>query len=610
VGMFASDEIIPDVVDSEPQQTLMVKYTVGDDQYSLDKYGQELTPTQVQNQPVLSVASGVSTDKQYTVILTDPDAADREKHEYREWVHLVVVNVPVVKQEDDSFLFDTASGETVIEYIGSAPPPETGLHRYTFLVYEQTKAITVSECGQAKLIAKGGKGEGRPKWKARTFASNNGLDTLVAGNFYQAQYDDFVPKIYASLEPAAEEEEKKEARAKTNKILIILGDFVEDYEAMVPYQALSAAGYAVHTVCPEKKAGDKVKTSIHDFEGAQTYSEKKGHNFELNYDFAEAVANKATYDGLVIPGGRSTEYLSARQDVVSLVEYFTSNDLPIAAICHGPLLLGSVKGYLAGKKATSYGACKPVLELAGAEWQEPEPITTCFTDGRLVTGAAWPAHPQFCAQLMQVLGAKVSGNEEKAKRVLIVAGDFVEDYEMMCVFQMLQAFGVEVDVVCPDKAKGDKIKTCVHDFEGDQTYTEKPGHLFELNASFDEVQPAEYDGLYIPGGRCSEYLSVNKRVVEIVQEFAGAKKVIAQICHGVLVLAAAKVLQGRDTTAYPACAPVVELCGANYLEPEPITKGFTDKKDGEYTLVSGGAWPAHSEFVAMFIKELGVTVEI
>ena len=121
---------------------------------------------------MLSVAAGVSTDTQYTVILTDPDARDREKHEYREWVHLVVVNVPIVKQEDDSFLFDTNSGDTVIEYIGSAPPPETGLHRYVFLVYEQTKAITVSECGQAKLIAKGGKGEGRPKFSAKTFASN------------------------------------------------------------------------------------------------------------------------------------------------------------------------------------------------------------------------------------------------------------------------------------------------------------------------------------------------------------------------------------------------------------------------------------------------------
>jgi len=322
------------------------------------------------------------------------------------------------------------------------------------------------------------------------------------------------------------------------------------------------------------------------------------------------VANQSTYDALVIPGGRSTEYLSAKKEVVDLVTHFTSNDLPIAAICHGPLLLGSVPGYLKGKKATSYSACKPVLELAGAEYQEPSPITQCFTDGNLVTGAAWPAHPQFVAQLMKVLGATISNSEEKAKKVLIIAGDFVEDYEMMCVFQMLIAFGVEVDVVCPKKVKGDKIKTCVHDFEGDQTYTEKPGHLFELNASFEEVKSSDYDGLYVPGGRCSEYLSVEKGVVELVQEFAKSEKVIAQICHGVLVLAAAKVLEGRDTTCYPACSPIVEMCGGKYLVPEPITKAFTDKKEGQYTLVSGGAWPAHSEFVAMFVKELGVTVQI
>jgi len=216
VAMFASDEIVPDVVDAEPQQTLSVKWTVGDDSFSLDKFGQERTPTQCQNQPVLSVAEGVSADKQYTVILTDPDAASRAKPEYREWVHLVVVNVPVVKQDDDTFLFDTASGETVIEYIGSAPPPDTGLHRYVFLVYEQTKAITVSECGQEKLIAKGGNGDGRPKFSAKTFASKNGLDTLVAGNFYQAQYDDFVPEIYASLKPV-EEEKVEEAKEEAPK---------------------------------------------------------------------------------------------------------------------------------------------------------------------------------------------------------------------------------------------------------------------------------------------------------------------------------------------------------------------------------------------------------
>merc|ERR1712129_306819 len=180
----------------------------------------------------------------------------------------------------------------------------------------------------------------------------------------------------------------------------------------------------------------------------------------------------------------------------------------------------------------------------------------------------------------------------------------------MCVYQMLIAFGVEVDVVCPNKKKGDKIKTCVHDFEGDQTYTEKPGHLFELNATFEEVKEGDYDGLYVPGGRCSEYLSVEKGVVEMVQQFAKAEKVIAQICHGVLVLAAAKILEGRNTSCYPACKPFVDISGGIYTPSEPVTQCFTDKKDKEYTLISGAAWPGHPQFIAQIIKELGVEVKI
>merc|ERR1719150_1452290 len=149
--------------------------------------------------------------------------------------------------------------------------------------------------------------------------------------------------------PKDDSAEAKEADA-TKKILILLGDYVEDYETMVPYQTLSAAGYEVHCVCPDKKKDDKIKTSIHDFEGAQTYSEKRGHNFALNYAFEDAVKNKEQYCGLIIPGGRSTEYLSVNKTVVDLTSYFASNNLPIAAICHGPLLLGSVDGYLKGKK--------------------------------------------------------------------------------------------------------------------------------------------------------------------------------------------------------------------------------------------------------------------
>lgn len=220
-------------------------------------------------------------------------------------------------------------------------------------------------------------------------------------------------------------------------------------------------------------------------------------------------------------------------------------------------------GYLKGKQATAYPACKPYLDLSGAKWNAPDPITKCCTDGNLVTGAAWPAHPDFCGQFMKVLGAEITNNCKKGK-VLIIAGDYVEDYEMMVVYQALLTFGLAVDVVCPDKKKEEKIKTAVHDFEGDQTYTEKRGHNFVLNATFSEIKTDDYDGLYIPGGRSPEYLSVNENVIKIVQDFAKQNKVIAQVCHGVLVLAAAGILEGRNTTCYPGinvvlCTFVIEF---------------------------------------------------
>eukprot|EP01084_Bolivina_argentea_P292511 502885_1 len=292
-----------------------------------------------------------------------------------------------------------------------------------------------------------------------------------------------------------ETEQKQEELTVTKKILMLCGDYGEDYEIMVPFQTLSAAGYEVHAICPEKKKGDQIKTAIHDFEGAQTYSEKRGHNFTLNYSFKDAVKNIKNYVGLLIPGGRAPEYLSVRKDVIDLVTYFTSNDLPIAAICHGPLILCAVKGYLKDKKVTSYPACQPVLELCDAKFQTPEPITKCFTDNNLVTGAAWPAHPQFLSQFMNVLGAKFSNCSNK--KILIMTGDYVEDYEIMNVYQMLLTFGYSVDCICPNKKKDEFIKTSVHDFEGAQTYSEKVGHNFQLNASFDEVKLNEYDALYI-----------------------------------------------------------------------------------------------------------------
>jgi len=190
------------------------------------------------------------------------------------------------------------------------------------------------------------------------------------------------------------------------KILMLVGDFVEDYEAMVPYQMLLMVGHAVDTVCPGKKPGETVKTAIHDFEGDQTYSEKPGHNFMITAEFSAGAASK--YDALVIPGGRAPEYLRLNPDVISLVKAFAADDKPIAAICHGPQILVTA-GVLSGKACSAYPACSPDVEVAGGTYiANNDTFSNAHTDGNLVTAPAWPAHPEWIRKFLEVLGTKIT----------------------------------------------------------------------------------------------------------------------------------------------------------------------------------------------------------
>ena len=190
-----------------------------------------------------------------------------------------------------------------------------------------------------------------------------------------------------------------------------------------------------------------------------------------------------------------------------------------------------------------------------------------------------------------------------AKKILMLVGDYVEDYEVMVPFQALLMVGHRVDTVCPGKKAGDKVRTAVHDFEGDQTYSEKPGHNFALNATFAEVKPDGYDALVIPGGRAPEYLRLNKAVLEVVRHFAGAGKPIAAICHGAQLLSAAGVLQGKVCSAYPAVGPEVNACGGRWIDV-PMDEAHVDGN-----LVTAPAWPAHPKWLAAFLKVLGTKVE-
>ena len=191
-----------------------------------------------------------------------------------------------------------------------------------------------------------------------------------------------------------------------------------------------------------------------------------------------------------------------------------------------------------------------------------------------------------------------------AKRILMLVGDYVEDYEVMVPFQALQMVGHTVEAVCPDKKAGDQVRTAIHDFDGAQTYSEKPGHNFTLNTTFAEVRAEDYDALVIPGGRAPEYIRLNPTVIEIVRHFAGANKPIAAVCHGAQVLTAAGVLEGRSCSAYPACGPDVERAGGRYADIG------LDAAHTEGNLVTAPAWPAHPAWLSAFLKLMGTRIEL
>ena len=189
------------------------------------------------------------------------------------------------------------------------------------------------------------------------------------------------------------------------RILMLVGDFVEDYEAMVPYQMLLMVGHAVESVSPDKKPGDTVKTAIHDFEGDQTYSEKVGHNFMITADFDAVSADD--YDALVIPGGRAPEYLRLNNKVLDLVRDFDRDNKPIAAVCHGPQILVTA-GVLEGRECSAYPACSPDVAIAGGTWiANNETFSNAHVDKNLVTAPAWPAHPEWIRKFLDVLGTEI-----------------------------------------------------------------------------------------------------------------------------------------------------------------------------------------------------------
>jgi protease I len=191
-----------------------------------------------------------------------------------------------------------------------------------------------------------------------------------------------------------------------------------------------------------------------------------------------------------------------------------------------------------------------------------------------------------------------------AKKILMLVGDFVEDYEVMVPFQMLLMVGHEVHAASPNKQAGDTVATAIHDFEGHHTYTEKPGHNFRLNATFADIDESTYDALVLPGGRAPEYLRLDARVIEISRHFAAAGKPIAAICHGLQILTAAGVIEGKSCSAYPAVKPEITAAGATYVE---ANESF-DNAHVDGNLVTAPAWPAHPNWMRSFLEVLGTRI--
>ncbi|MDM0111315.1 DJ-1/PfpI family protein [Variovorax sp. J22R133] len=190
------------------------------------------------------------------------------------------------------------------------------------------------------------------------------------------------------------------------KILMLTGEFTEEYEIFVYQQAMEAVGHTVHVVCPDKRAGDRIKTSLHDFEGDQTYTEKLGHYFTINKSFSEAEEQPGQYDAVYCAGGRGPEYIRTDKRVQAIVRHFHETKKPIFTICHGVQILVAVEGVVRGKKVGALGACEPEVTLAGGTYVDLSP-TEALVDGTMVSAKGWTALAAFIRECLKVLGTEI-----------------------------------------------------------------------------------------------------------------------------------------------------------------------------------------------------------
>ncbi|KAI3946535.1 hypothetical protein MKX01_017751 [Papaver californicum] len=371
-------------------------------------------------------------------------------------------------------------------------------------------------------------------------------------------------------------------------VLMICGDHMEEFEAKVPFQALEAFGFKVDAVCPGKKAGDYVHTSILQSFVHRSLSDTAGHKFTLNATFDEVEPTR--YDGLLIPGGRAPEYLAGIASFVELAKKYAHTGKPIASICHGSLILAA-GDLLRGRTLTAYPSLKAVVIAAGAHWVPANSPGDYAVDGNLVSAVAYEANPKFISLFLKILGCKVSGADNK--RILFLCGDFTEELELMVPFQALQALGCHVDAVCPDKKAGETCPTVIHEFQpGDQTYSGRTGYNFPLTETFEGLDSSIYDALVLPGGLAPEYL-----------RFTDAGKPVGSMDHGQMILSFADALKGKKCTAHPSVKLNVVMAGGIWVEPSSLDTCFTD---GNF--VSGATWRGNAQFISRLMSVLGIQV--
>ncbi|KAJ1276073.1 hypothetical protein BS78_05G186100 [Paspalum vaginatum] len=389
----------------------------------------------------------------------------------------------------------------------------------------------------------------------------------------------------------------------SRRVLMLCGDCMEDYEAAVPLYALAALGVAVDCVAPGKRPGDACLTAVHDFLGFELYTELPGHRLPVTADFSAAAADPSRYDALVVPGGRFAEALSADAGAVALVGAFAALRRPLVLTCHSQLLLAAAGGLRGGTRCTAFFSLRPVVELAGGTWVDPDPFGLCVADGHVLSAIGWPAHAQIIAKLLAAMGARVDVDAGRGgQRVLVLCADYVDDYEANVPFRALGGVGCQVEAACPTKRKGESCVTAIYDAAPAAVSVgeERRGHNFVVTVDWENVRAGDFDCVVVPGGRAPELLVTHEKVVVLVKEFAEQGKVVASIDQGHLLLAAAGLLRGKKCAAGVPMRVVSRLAGAEAVETEGAVA------DGK--LVTAASWADLAQFVARVLDLLGITV--